>query len=61
MKMVALCATLEHAEGLSKAALTSQVKALGEAFSLVLTLLGEERPKSERATAPSSREPYSEL
>jgi CheY-like chemotaxis protein len=54
MKMAALCTALMGAQQLSAEQLRQNVQSLGDAFSTVLSQLGEPRPGSEPVGAPTS-------
>lgn len=55
MKMAAVCATLKYAPNLSKEQLSGRLKALNDAFLVVMRVLGEASPSSESTSAPASQ------
>lgn len=54
LKMAAACAALKSARGLTNEQLSAHLKALNEAFLVVMRLLGETGPTSEKTSAPAS-------
>lgn len=55
MKMAAICAALTSARALPKEQLAARLRALNDAFVVVMSLLGEASPTSERASTPASQ------